>query len=149
MTTLALRCPAVLTNGIAHGEALLIWDDAEPIVMNLVIDMGLGEPISFQFSRELLDMALAIPGRPSGSGDVIIEEIEPGGPGYRLELNVGSRPRPQVRFLLARDNGPHAGIVIAQEGVMDLVTRSFVVVPANRESADVDGALRQILGSSR
>ena len=148
MTTLTTVVPASVMSMPLTGTAVFTWDSSEPIAMTMTVDLPFAETITFHFSRELLDQALMYPGRSAGIGDIIIEDIEPAAmalSGARREPTTGTS---QLRFLMAHDNGTRVAILVPQPPVADMVVRSYMVVPAEAEKANVDYAIRHILGQA-
>ena len=148
MTTLTTTTVAQVLSFAAEGVAQFEWNSEDPLAINLTIDLPFLGAVQVQFARELLDQAFTLPGKAAGIGDVIVEEIEWNSPSIPLRgmaRDLANQKMPVLRFLLARDNGPHVGVLVPQSPVIDLMVRSFMHVPAKTEKLGVDAAIESIL----
>lgn len=117
-------------------EAKFVWTSDDPVAVQLTLTpdnemVYAGEPVTFHFSRELLDAALIAPHTSFGHGDVQIEQLE------RC-----------LMFRMMGDSGARHAVLVSLEPVRKFMIDTFMVVPAAAERPDVDRALELLFGSA-
>lgn len=133
---------AVLDNG-THGElpltANFVYNPADPVAvsMTLILDVELDsghmarDQSTWTFGRGLLDTALSsINSRTVGDGDVTVT--------YYYGQNL-------LRLQLTDVHGQKHALYVDAEPVQQFMEQSLRMVPADRETVDVDTAIEKLL----
>jgi hypothetical protein len=109
----------------------LRYDASDPFAVRVLFDVGAPEPVSWVFSRDLLDIGLV---EPVGEGDVRVEPVVDvhGQQSVRLSLIV---PESQAQLDIATDD------------VLEFLASSYEIVPPGEESSrlDLDGTVSALL----
>lgn len=129
-------------------DVIWLYSDSNPLEVCMTLSIQRGEdvkccamaphplhrhhPIRWVFARALLDEALQRPGRVIGHGDV----------------NIMARPQGTLHLYLSAASGEKVEVVTEVGDACDFMLRSYMLVPANRESVDVDAAIALLLGSA-
>lgn len=133
--TIVAKVEATIPGIPVCGIATYMWQELEPMEVTMTVAMGFGEPITWHFSRDLLDTALSEPEKFAGHGDVMV----------KAETN-------RLHYWLASDHGGRRSIYTTLTKVTDLMRESLQIVPAHAETSKVDRAvdqaIEQILGAS-
>jgi hypothetical protein len=121
-------------------DARLTWSSALPMEVTLQVrpahelpEADAYPPIDFTFARENLNAAVLRPGVEFGVGDVTVR-------GSVCECQAA---HDELVFTTTW-KGVRRCIFLDAEPVSHLLIRSFMIVPANCETVDVDAALAEI-----
>jgi len=125
-------------------RAALRYSSQDPYAVTIAFDAGLGEPVEWTFSRELLAAALR---GPEGIGDV---RVWPSAASADAEDRVSAGAGDKILNIVL---GPPTGYARFETDAAEIeayLARTYDLVPVGQETAclDLDAELTELLGQA-